>query len=167
MCDTMAASGVATVGGVTLFAKNSDRERNEAQYLQYLPAQDYGRGAVVRATYIAIPQVARTHAVLLSRPFWIWGAEMGANEHGVVIGNEAVHPRALPQRSKALIGMDLLRLGLERGATAAGAIEAITGLETSLVDDRPRALIQMATGAGKTFTACAFAYRAEDCAASS
>ena len=38
-------------------------------------------------------------------------------------------------------------------------IEAITGLETSLVDDRPRALIQMATGAGKTFTACAFAYR--------
>ena len=128
MCDTMAASGVATVGGVTLFAKNSDRERNEAQYLQHLPAQDYGRGAVVRATYVAIPQVARTHAVLLSRPFWIWGAEMGANEHGVVIGNEAVHPRALPQRSKALIGMDLLRLGLERGATAAGAVEAITGL---------------------------------------
>ncbi len=38
-------------------------------------------------------------------------------------------------------------------------IEAITGLETSLVADRPRALIQMATGAGKTFTACAFAYR--------
>jgi dipeptidase len=111
-----------------LFAKNSDRERNEAQYLRLLPAQDYGRGAVVRCTYIAIPQVARTHAVLLSRPFWIWGAEMGANEHGVVIGNEAVHPRALPQRQRALIGMDLLRLGLERGATAAEAVEVITGL---------------------------------------
>ncbi len=128
MCDTMAARAAATVTGGTLFAKNSDRERNEAQFLQILPAQRYGRGAVVRTTYIAIPQVARTHAVLLSRPFWIWGAEMGANEHGVVIGNEAVHPRALPQRQRALIGMDLLRLGLERGATAAEAVDVITSL---------------------------------------
>ena len=38
-------------------------------------------------------------------------------------------------------------------------IDAITGLETSLADDRPRALIQMATGAGKTFTACNFSWR--------
>ena len=87
MCDTMAASGMATATGFTMFAKNSDRERNEAQFLEMLPAQEYGRGAVVRCTYVAIPQAARTHAVMLSRPFWIWGAEMGANEHGVVIGN--------------------------------------------------------------------------------
>lgn len=38
-------------------------------------------------------------------------------------------------------------------------IEANTGLEISLAEDRPRALIHMATGAGKTFTACAFTYR--------
>ena len=38
-------------------------------------------------------------------------------------------------------------------------IEAIKGLEQSLAENRPRALIHMATGAGKTFTACAFAYR--------
>jgi type I restriction enzyme R subunit len=38
-------------------------------------------------------------------------------------------------------------------------IEAITGLEKSFAADRPRALIHMATGAGKTYTACAFAYR--------
>lgn len=38
-------------------------------------------------------------------------------------------------------------------------IEAIHGLETSLAEDRPRALIQLATGAGKTFTACSFSYR--------
>jgi len=38
-------------------------------------------------------------------------------------------------------------------------VEAITNLEKSLVANHPRALIQMATGAGKTFTACAFAYR--------
>ena len=38
-------------------------------------------------------------------------------------------------------------------------IEAITGLEKSFAENRPRALIHMATGAGKTFTACAFTYR--------
>lgn len=38
-------------------------------------------------------------------------------------------------------------------------VEAIHGLEASLADDQPRALIQLATGAGKTFTACSFSYR--------
>jgi type I restriction enzyme R subunit len=38
-------------------------------------------------------------------------------------------------------------------------VEGITGLEQSLAGDRPRSLIQMATGSGKTFTACAFTYR--------
>jgi type I restriction enzyme R subunit len=38
-------------------------------------------------------------------------------------------------------------------------IEAITGLEQSFSDDRPRSLIQMATGSGKTFTAVNFVYR--------
>jgi len=36
---------------------------------------------------------------------------------------------------------------------------AIKNLEISFKDNRPRALIQMATGAGKTFTACTFVYR--------
>jgi type I restriction enzyme R subunit len=38
-------------------------------------------------------------------------------------------------------------------------IEAIRGLEGSLAEAKPRALIQMATGAGKTYTACSFSYR--------
>lgn len=38
-------------------------------------------------------------------------------------------------------------------------IEAIANLEASLAKTRPRALIQMATGSGKTFTACTFSYR--------
>lgn len=37
--------------------------------------------------------------------------------------------------------------------------EAITGLEKSFAENRPRALIHMATGAGKTYTACGLAYR--------
>jgi type I restriction enzyme R subunit len=38
-------------------------------------------------------------------------------------------------------------------------VEAVKGLENSFASDRPRALVHMATGAGKTFTACAIAYR--------
>lgn len=38
-------------------------------------------------------------------------------------------------------------------------VEAITGLEQSFAESRPRALIQMATGSGKTFTAVSFIYR--------
>jgi type I restriction enzyme, R subunit len=38
-------------------------------------------------------------------------------------------------------------------------IEAIHGLDASLAKDHPRALIQMATGAGKTYTACVFSHR--------
>lgn len=38
-------------------------------------------------------------------------------------------------------------------------IEAITNLEKSFKDQRPKALIQMATGSGKTFTAITFIYR--------
>ncbi|HET7674995.1 MAG TPA: DEAD/DEAH box helicase family protein, partial [Gammaproteobacteria bacterium] len=38
-------------------------------------------------------------------------------------------------------------------------VDAITGLEKSLAEGRLRALIQLATGAGKTFTACSFSYR--------
>lgn len=38
-------------------------------------------------------------------------------------------------------------------------IKAIRNLEASFKANRPRALIQMATGAGKTFTACTFVYR--------
>lgn len=38
-------------------------------------------------------------------------------------------------------------------------IEAVTNLERSFADDRPRALLQMATGSGKTFAAITSAYR--------
>ncbi len=38
-------------------------------------------------------------------------------------------------------------------------VDAIHGLGGSLAKDHPRALIQMATGAGKTFTACTFSWR--------
>ncbi|WP_433729593.1 DEAD/DEAH box helicase family protein [Nocardia sp. CA-129566] len=55
-------------------------------------------------------------------------------------------------RLRTLPTLDKRRLRLPQS-------EAITGLEDSLAKDRARALIQMATGAGKTFTAVTETYR--------
>jgi len=38
-------------------------------------------------------------------------------------------------------------------------IDAVSALEVSMAQNRPRALVQLATGAGKTFTACTLSYR--------
>ncbi len=128
MCDTFVALPSATADGALIFGKNSDREPNEAQVLEYHPAADHPPGAKVRCTYIEIPQTSATNEVLLSRPFWMWGAEMGANQHGVVIGNEAVWSRMPLNRGAALTGMDLLRLSLERAASAQQALEVMVQL---------------------------------------
>ena len=111
-----------------LFAKNSDRDPGEAQHLEWIEAREHAPRSEVRCTWITIPQVPRTHAALLSRPWWMWGAEMGANEHGVVIGNEAVFTRAAREEADGLLGMDLLRLALERADSADRAVEVIVSL---------------------------------------
>ena len=48
---------------------------------------------------------------------------------------------------------------LDHTGLRACQINAIDNLETSLKEDRPRALIQMATGSGKTYTAISSIYR--------
>lgn len=130
MCDTFVALSSVTDDGSVIFGKNSDREPNEAQILEYHPPRLYAKNAQekVSCTYIEIPQAKETHAVLLSRPFWMWGAEMGSNEKGVVIGNEAVFTKMPYSKTGGLTGMDLLRLALERSATSAQALEIIIGL---------------------------------------
>ncbi len=121
MCETLVT---LTDDGV-LFAKNSDRDANESQALEHVPARD-GSGAL-RVTHTSVPG-APSYAVLLSRPWWLWGAEMGANEHGVVIGNEAVFTRGVGRREGVLTGMDLVRLGLERGADRHEAVQVIVSM---------------------------------------
>lgn len=118
MCDTLCKLG----RDPTYFAKNSDREPNEAQYVEYYPSADFR--SKVKATYIEVDFNAPVNAVLISRPYWMWGAEMGVNEMGVAIGNEAIFSRS-GNKIKGLLGMDLLRLGLEQGKSARQAMDVM------------------------------------------
>lgn len=128
MCDTLIATKSAAKDGVAVFGKNSDRPPNEGQSMVYFPAAKHPTGSRVKCTYIEIPQAQETHAVLLSKPFWMWGAEMGINEHGLVIGNEAVYSKIPANKEPALLGMDMLRAALERAVTPREAIGVITAL---------------------------------------
>lgn len=128
MCDTLVAVGEATADGTTILAKNSDREPNEAQVLTYIPHAMHEPGSKVKCTYIEVPQVEETYEAILSRPFWMWGCEMGANECGVAIGNEAVFTREPYGKEAGLLGMDMMRLALERADTARKALDIIVEL---------------------------------------
>ncbi|KAL1780514.1 secernin-3 isoform X1 [Sigmodon hispidus] len=125
-CDTFVALPPATVGNRVIFGKNSDRLFDEVQEVIYFPTAIHNDlRKRPKCTYIEIDQVPETHAVVLSRPAWLWGAEMRASEHGVCIGNETVWGKEDISKEEALLGMDLVRLGLERADTAEKALDVI------------------------------------------
>ncbi|MCU1428734.1 MAG: hypothetical protein JWL83_2734 [Actinomycetia bacterium] len=122
MCDTLCVIGRDR----TLFAKNSDRPFREAQVIEWHARRT--AGASLRTQYLTIPD-SNAHALLGSRPTWLWGLEHGVNEHHVAIGNEKIwtvdDARAEPP---ALLGMDLVRLALERATDADVALDVLTSL---------------------------------------
>ena len=89
---------------------------NEAQFLDWQPRRSHADGAATEMhldrNSASSPDARRA----VEPPLWMWGAEMGTNEHGVTIGNEAVFTRE-PYAASGLTGMDLLRLALERSRT--------------------------------------------------
>ncbi|XP_032527207.2 secernin-3 [Danaus plexippus] len=130
-CDTFVVLPPLTINNVVIFGKNSDRPQNEVQ--EVILSQDRTRDSKLKCTYITIDECTDPiNNVILSKPAWMWGAEMGANDKNVVIGNEAVWTNNNEgdgdARQKRLLGMDLVRLGLERGNTAEKALDVITSL---------------------------------------
>lgn len=125
MCDTIVALGNATMDGNVLFAKNSDRQPNEPHLMIRIPRKQYATGEKVKCTYIEVEQATETYEVLLLKPSWMWGAEMGTNEYGLTIGNEAVFTKEKYAKT-GLLGMDLLRLALERAKRSEEAVDLIT-----------------------------------------
>ncbi|MCF6195525.1 MAG: C69 family dipeptidase [Emcibacter sp.] len=120
MCDTMML--VNDEG--CWFAKNSDRDPDEVQLVEWHDTR-HVKG-LLKTTYVDVDIPATRYAGWLSRPHWMWGAEMGVNEYGVAIGNEAVFTRLINRRSSALLGMDLVRLALEQSRSADEALSVIT-----------------------------------------
>ena len=128
-CDTLAVAKDASAYGSNMFAKNSDRPIGECQPLIWIPGAHHEKGERLDGTGTIIPQAEYTYGVLGSKPYWIWGFEMGLNEKGVIIGNEAENSKDRNlEKHDGLLGMDLLRLGLERGATAKEALQVIVSL---------------------------------------
>ena len=127
MCDTFVALPGATATGGVLLAKNADTEINEAQHLLRLPRQDHPEGTQVRLTHLVIPQARRTHEVLLDKSFWLHGGEIGVNEHGVAVGNEAVFSNRPSDKDGGIL-IDLLRLILERSADRHEAVALVADL---------------------------------------
>ena len=125
MCDTIGISPDRE-DGTARFAKNSDRSPNEPQVIEFIPAAKHSEQNL-KATYIDVEQAPETRALLLSRPVWMWGGEMGVNDCGVAIGNEAVFTKG-KYGAEALTGMDLLRLALERAQNAKQALDTIIAL---------------------------------------
>lgn len=135
-CDTFVARPGSQGPDTTVFGKNSDRPAREAQPLRRIPARS--GGGRLQLAYVEIDDAAQTLAHIASSPYWCWGHEMGMNAAGVVIGNEALFTRQLAADVAAeragqevqpgILGMELLRLGLERGHTAERALEVMTQL---------------------------------------
>lgn len=108
-------------------AKNSNRPPGECQLVITIPPVDQDGTTLVKCTHLTIAQVPGRYGVILSKPWWAWGGEMGANDKGVVVVSEAVITRD-HELEPGLIGMDLVRLGLERGGTAQESLHVITAL---------------------------------------
>jgi len=122
MCDTLCVR----TDGAMLFAKNSDRHPDEAQVVEWHPRRV--SGGELQTQYLTIDDRG-AHGFLGSRPTWLWGAEHGVNEHGVAIGNEKIWTVANPKlRPPGLLGMDIVRLALERSRSAYDAFLCISGL---------------------------------------
>lgn len=137
-CDTWVAMPDVTESGYVMLGKNSDRTPFGCQPLVYNGRAEWPAGSEIDLGRLSIPQVETTYATLGSSPYWCWGYEEGINEFGVAIGNEGVWTKPLLEAMEAYAkgegpelgptGMDLLRLGLERGRTAREALEVMTEL---------------------------------------
>ncbi len=127
MSSTMIIGPDASPDGAIYFAKNSNRLPGECQLVVTLPPVKRDAESVLHCTHLTIAQERRRYGVVVSRPWWAWGGEMGANDQGVVIGCEPLNTRDY-ESEPGLIGMDLVRLGLERGRNAPEALEVITSL---------------------------------------
>jgi secernin len=125
-CDMVAALGRATVDGHTLFGHNSGQPGGRGQALRLVRGRPFELGQTVRTQHLELPQARHTCTVLGSQAAGAWGYEQGINEHGLVAGRAPLRTR-LPAGA-GLNGSELVRLVLERAASARQAVDLLTDL---------------------------------------
>ena len=128
MCDTLVALPSTTQNRSMLFAKSVDCEVNEANALVRISRKKHIKGEAVRVTHLVIPQAEETYEILLTKAFWTYGCEIGVNEHGLSMGEEAVFTTQMEEEKDGIIGPDLMRIGLERARNCREAIRIMTSL---------------------------------------
>lgn len=128
----MVALPDATAAKSVVFGKNSDRPAGECQVLYDSATEARPGGASIRCAFVEVPDAAVPLRTVGCRPYWCWGYETAMNEAGVVGGNTAVYTRSFwvsaNRKAFGLTGMELLRLGLERGRTAEEVVSAVIDL---------------------------------------
>ncbi len=145
MFNTLIIPGSQSSDGATYFAKNSNRETGECQLVVVLPAVKSDPATRLRCTHIKIPQESNRHGIILSKPWWTWGGEMGVNDKGVVIGTAQMRTKDV-EHGEGLLALDFVRLGLERGDSAEDALDVLVSMlhlhgqagSNSRVDDNRR-----------------------------
>jgi hypothetical protein len=121
MCDTFFLSTSDSI----YFGKNSDRKSAEPQALVIVPRREAPGSVHVGKRDSGLKDAG--HAMALSCPTWMAGAEMGLNAAGVAIGNEAVFSRFKAAKD-GVLGMDFLRAALASSSTAQEALEVLIAL---------------------------------------
>ena len=84
-----------------LLGKNSDRPVNETQPLRHFPARRSASGDRLRLASVEFADEGeRLRAHVGASPYWCRGHELGLNERGVAIGNEALFTRDLARNQE-------------------------------------------------------------------
>lgn len=129
MCDSLVALKPATFIQSVIYGKSADCEVNEANALVRIPRRRHGKGEMVRTTHLMIPQSELTYEIILTKACWTYGCEIGVNEFGLVMGEEAVYTKEDGSESTdGIIGPDLARIALERTTNCREAISLMTSL---------------------------------------
>ncbi|OHD16257.1 MAG: hypothetical protein A2Y38_09840 [Spirochaetes bacterium GWB1_59_5] len=121
MCDSFY---LPSEGGVFM-GKNSDRNPAEPQAFRIIPRREPSVAVTVGPRSFDIRDAG--HALAISCPTWMPGAEMGLNGAGVAIGNEAVFSRFKPAPG-GVLGMDFVRAALASASSAQEALETLISL---------------------------------------
>ncbi len=125
--DLVVALGRATVHGQTLFGQNCHRPPHECQILKRTPGRAFAPGETVRTAHAEVPQSRQTLTVLGCQPHHAWGYQCGVNEKQVAVGCAAWRSKLAGER-RGLDGPELVRLTLERAASARQAFDVLTDL---------------------------------------